>query len=184
MTEELTPPDWLKVLLALYESQIATIDLPIQGSLAVDPNNPAYSETDLEVDEFNEAMSFLRDTGLVEIPQSDHYIITGKGFSVVHDWKQRQQQTRAETQRSKRQNNVNRIIGYLTLGLVAISAINAVASSVASINSTGVFFGFSYESWSIIVALLSILVAIGIGIEAVQSGILNPYNPEEIREDS
>lgn len=89
-------------------------------------------KTGLAENSIEEASRWLSNCGLVSLNKSimdeevnydGHYPmkLTEKGFGVAREQVRRHHQEQAENDRVKRQNDVNRAIGFLTLGLVAVT---------------------------------------------------------------
>lgn len=101
-------------------------------SVAQNQYNRIQEQTSLSEDTIEEAARWLANYNLISLNKSKMdeeagYVgpypmeLTEKGFGVAREQDRQYHQEQSEDARVKRQNDVNRAIGFLTLGLVAVT---------------------------------------------------------------
>jgi hypothetical protein len=100
------------------------------------------------------------------------YTLTEKGFSIAHDIHQNRRHDERQQRRTKRQHEVNRAIGFLTLGLVLVNFIQTVMTGIV---------GFGSPLWQAnVIILVGTAVIVGIAYLLTTSGMLSQWNPDEV----
>lgn len=127
-------PDWANVLLTLYDEERSRFRHDSSDSdYSIPESHLLVGEggTGLSRDEVDNALVFLRDSGLMEVDlESNEWEMTEKGFSIAHERVMTEKQESRETERAKRQNNTNKQIVNLTLAIVFMHAIDTSISTV------------------------------------------------------
>jgi hypothetical protein len=89
------------------------------------------------------------------------YSLTKEGFQVAHDRNVNQAQ-----------NNVNRILGYLTVGLLFTSALSAMATATVNVGNTRDFI-IGYDVWPLVVGWMAIAISVALSVLVYRSGVLS-----------
>lgn len=167
-------PDWAVVLEALYEGQYSKVDF------SRDPHTPeltTYKEiaeqTPLDPSEVKDAMRYMANAGLIHSPtpgdRVEDIIIKPKGFEVAHQRRllryreeressRIEQQENNEDQRAERQNQINKLIGFLTFGLLAVTFFDTAVSAVGT-------------DAAAVLLIFEGIVIIGIGVATIKTGV-------------
>lgn len=129
-------PTWVVVLLALYENGMAGESFDKYGYQELPRNKAIAEEVNRESAEVGRAIQELKRQNLVNgVPsgrESQGYTLTPDGFEVAYERDLKRQERRRERNRDKRQHEVNRAIGFLTVGLLVTGFLQAVISAQAS----------------------------------------------------
>lgn len=181
-------PDWEEILLLMYDTRVtvfnpATIDPESDAATRLSAEYNLFAQTDHSQSELAEIIKFMRETELIwksaEIdvhdPKGDDgiidlYDLSSKGFDVAHDIRMRNSQERRQDQRVSAQNNVNRAIGFLTLGLLFINLTNAFLQAVIDLNYPQLAVGSLF--------VLNLVVFVAIAGLVYTSGLLTENRSE------
>jgi hypothetical protein len=138
MTKYQDEPDWVNVLLTLYDEERSRFRHDSSDSeYSIPKSHILVGEegTGLSRDEVDNALMFLRDSGLMKIDfDNDKWEITEKGFSIAHERVMTEKQEDRKTERVKRQNDTNKQIVKLTLAIVFMDAISISISAILNLD--------------------------------------------------
>lgn len=150
-------PNWELVLRTLYEEEQSRIER-IAGSEDLVPKDADLLDTiELQRNELSEAVQFLWDAGMLE-PDNDEWALTEKGFSVAQNQVDQERRAEDEEKRVKRQNAVNRAIGFLTVGLLFVSWIEMGISglNIIGASSTEIYWAMVGGTIGVLVVLFAL----------------------------
>jgi predicted transcriptional regulator len=164
---EVEPPDWPRVLGHLYDHQLLAVSSNRSARGERVSERDLQDEVDLNPVELRDAIEFMEHAGLMSQKRSGHdYKITRDGFQVAHDLRMQEQEQRLEDARSRRQSDVNRAIGFLTLGLLFVTTMDVGVRGLVGMES---------EFWKIRGAMFLALVTTTLfAIALIRTGVLNP----------
>lgn len=161
----MTEPVWARILRAYYEKDMSGETFDKYGYQEMSRMRHLSEEIGSTPVNAKRSMGKLVDLGLMNDLQSGQekqgYSLTKEGFQVAHD-----------RSVNKSQNNVNRILGYLTVGLLFTSALSAMATATVNVGNYRRFI-FGYDVWPLIVGWIAIIVAVLLSIIVFKSGILS-----------
>jgi len=151
-------PVWARILYAYYEKDMAGETFDKHGYQKMSRMKHLSEEIDSTPSKTMKSMNKLIEMGLMNDLQSGQekqgYSLTKEGFQVAHDRRM-----------SKSQNNVNRILGYLTVGLLVTSALSAMTTATVNVGNTRQFI-LGYDVWPLIVGWAAIAVAVLLSVIA------------------
>lgn len=112
-------PNWAILLNNLYRQEQSRFDRNQGSGGALTEDHPLIHQTGLTREELNKSIQYLRDSGLLRTTgSSDKFVLTEKGFEVAHERHNQSWSERLQSERIEDQNDVNRAIGFLTLGVL------------------------------------------------------------------
>lgn len=125
-------PNWTAVLRTLYNHEI-TIDVQMTDrAVAV----KVAKLTGLDPESVSAAITDLTEIGLVETEHKElgergynKIRLTERGFQIAHEREMNTQQEEREDDRIERQNEINRAIGFLTVGLLVTTLFDTVVAA-------------------------------------------------------
>jgi len=185
-----TEPDWEEILLLMYDTRQsvytpATIDPESDAATRLSAEYNLFAQTDHSQSELADIIQFMRETELIwksgEIdvhdPKGDDgiidlYDLSSKGFDVAHDIRMRKSQQRKEDERVSAQNDVNRAIGFLTLGLLFINLTNAFLQAVIDLDYPQLAVGSLF--------LVNVMTVVAIAALVYRSGLLTVKDPSPV----
>lgn len=138
----------------------------------------ALDRRDVEVDQHGIHVTLHRmaEVGLVDKEGTETrppFTLTSKGFDVAHERQREEQRVKREKRRDKRQHEVNRGVGFLTLGLVFVGIIQAGVVALTDTHS---------PLWQVYgILMVGIVIVIGLFFWIQQTGMLASWNAEEWR---
>ena len=168
MTASEEEPVWAQTLRVLYENGMQDGTFDEYGYSELARQHAIAEELNKRPVEVARALRSMEGLDLIDgVPSNRRqgYTLTEKGFSVAHSRSLRRHEQELEDSRNKRQHNVNRAIGFLTLGLVLVGLIQATVSALR---------GNSAPLWETNAVLgVGVLVVVVIGLLLWQSGLLS-----------
>lgn len=171
MAEE--EPTWAVVLHALYENKMAGSDFDKYGYHRMSRNIAIADEVDRNQEEITLSLSQMSNQGLVNKPSRNTgkgYTLTEKGFDVAHTRDLRRQEQRREQKRDKRQHEVNRAIGFLTIGLLFTGLLQAWIAALIGKEAQ--------VSFVIGTLLVGFIIVVGITVILWKSGMLAAWDSD------
>lgn len=173
-------PDWTLILERLYhgeQKQIQKQKDPHDDTIIT--TDEIYEGYDLNYTEIDNILEYLDTAGLIQETDkySDEYVLTPRGFQVIHDRvmmekkeeyedKRMEEREKQEDRRIQSQNEVNSAVGYLTLGLLFVTFAHTVVIAMIE-KGAGVFV------LSILLVVESIII-VGISLLLSRTGLLDP----------
>ena len=164
-------PAWAQTLHVIYEKDMQE-DILEKDYGELEQCSVIADELSIEPDDISNLLINMRGMGLIEkkSSQESRYMLTKKGFDVVHTRALRRHEQRMEDSRNRRQHSVNRAIGYLTLGLVLMGYIQATITALV---------GKYAPLWQVNgVLVIGVFVAVGLAVLLFQSGLLSTWDTE------
>jgi hypothetical protein len=169
-------PDWATVLEWMYSRGRGYIEGPPQdpddvkgGPVLLLGDATLIEATELTNDELDDAVSYLLHTGLIEETTVDpgytHYQMTEKGFRVAHERVMQRREQTLEDERADRQTDANLAIGWLTVALVVVSAVDAAINAI----------GLNHPLWGRALIVAGLALATGTVLVLLgRTGLLEP----------
>lgn len=187
-------PTWARVLDALYDHRMRGEDFDEKGYSKLARSHAIAEELgDIEPAEVHAVLRELKRYGLIHDLQSGReskgFHLTEKGFEVAHEReiqkKRREheealQENRRELQemmadeaeeRGRRQHEVNRAIGFLTLGLLTVSLIQAGVAATSMSSRIEVSPGVFLAAGAAVTGVVAIII--------LRSGMLRPWEDSQ-----
>lgn len=156
----------------------ATIDPDSSAATRLSAEYNLFAQTDHSQSELADIIQFMRETELIwksgEIdvhdPKGDDgiidlYDLSSKGFDVAHDIRMKNLQEEKQDQRVSEQNNINRAIGFLTLGLLFINFTDSALQTVVDLAYPRIAANILF--------LVNIVVIVTISVLIYRSGLLS-----------
>lgn len=173
-------PVWAAVLHALYEKGMTGESFDEYGYHKFLRNRAIAEEIEREPADVTRAVSEMIDKNLInDVPtgrESQGYNLTAKGFDVAHTRSLRRQQQQREKRRDQRQHEVNRAIGFLTLGLVFIGFVQATIVAIVGFEAQLLPVQLIQFGLALIVLTLGLLAVVAIGVLLWRFGMLASWN--------
>lgn len=161
----MTEPVWARILQAYYETDMSGETFDKYGYQKMSRMKHLSEEINSTPSDTMKSMRKLVELNLMNDLQSGQekqgYSLTKEGFQVAHDRNVNQAQ-----------NNVNRILGYLTVGLLFTSALSAMATATVNVGNTRDFI-LGYDVWPLVVGWVAIAIAVALSVLVYRSGILS-----------
>lgn len=160
-------PTWAVVLNSLYKTRLAGEEFHEDRRIVILADEIGRSKT-----EISNVLSQMSDQGLINIPSSykESLTLTEKGFDVAHTRELRRQEQRREQKRDKRQHDVNRAIGFLTVGLLFTGFLQAWIAALVGEEARLLFINGAL--------LLGFGVVVGIAVLLWTSGMLASWDSD------
>jgi len=161
----------------------ATIDPESDAATRLSAEYNLFAQTDYSQSELADIIQFMEETELiwksmeidVQDPKGDDgiidiYDLSSKGFDVAHDIRMKNSRERKQDQRASAQHDVNRAIGFLTLGLLFINLTNAILQAVVDLDYPQLAVGSLF--------VVNFVVVVAIAGLVYKSGLLTEDSPE------
>lgn len=161
-------PAWALILDSLYRSEQVEVCKATEYDSDCLVNKADLDEqaATLPDNQINRTIRFLENNELLRETLNENgdqvYALTQDGFSVAHDRHILQKQQSREQSRARNQLHVNRAIGYLTAGLLVVTALNPIIQYVAP----------PTQLWWLVLVLINLLIVGFIIYKLRDSGLL------------
>ena len=127
-----TRQTWALILDSLYNAEQAEVrkNTGFEPDCVINRQDLTDDLDELSDSQINQTVSFLETNELLRQGESENgepvYTLTQDGFSVAHNRHILQKQQSREQSRARNQLQVNRAIGYLTVGLLIATVLNPI----------------------------------------------------------
>jgi hypothetical protein len=122
--------------------------------------------TALDDEEAGEAIEYLKRMGLINPEGMGGHELTEKGFDVAHQRALREERLDHENELAEQRETVNAVIAYLTLALVAVTAIDTAVRAFVGIGET--------SKWVLALPGISLIAGFLLAYKMTQLELLKP----------
>jgi len=123
-------------------------------------------ETELDEDEAETAVEYLKHMGLIEPEGLGGHELTEKGFEVAHEMSLKKERLKHEKNIAEERDTINSLIAYLTFGLVVVTTLDTIVRATV---------GLENDWASILFAAFSFFFAVTFYIELTRENFLNEF---------